>query len=180
MKMNIELNIDWFDGENYTINDAFKAEIISQLSEKAAEVIANNNFDQILKDAELIELKKEYKETINKLKEKERTQIVEMNENINKAIDVAYHKLMYGVAIKVDDWGQSNGETTVEQLIKDKIKRNVETIQKSIFDKIAREVQEQMKMSDYQLKTLIEKEVNKVKDENAKKIAEFVMKGISK
>lgn len=169
MKINVELNLNYIN-EDYSIDDAFKEELTSALYNKAVEVLAKNDLAQFVKDKEVSELKRMYENKLEELKLFSAGVEDKIKENVEKELIA----LLDAKAMKVTTWGQPVKEVTVKDIILEKMDLAFKDVEKLIV----KAVNDKMSYRQYDIDKIIEIEAKKLKDENAKKVAEFILKGI--
>lgn len=173
MKFNIEIEVeDIYEEDNLDI--IFKEQIKDGIAKKVADIIAKNDFNSFIKDEFLNDVKKEYENIIEDLK-KEKSQSLK---KIDDIINSQFTDFINGVAYKTNSWGEASKETTVGELIREKISDNFKNLNTTLENLISKVCKEKLSVYDYQIKEIIENEKKKVLDENAKKVAEFIIKGI--
>jgi len=173
MKFNIEIEIPYID-DDYSLDEAFKRELKHQLSIEAAKVVAKQNIFELNKTEEVLELKKIYDEEIQNLKQGENKK----REEALKVVSDLFDEIILGKAFVVNSWGKPQEETTVRGFIEREIDAKVGDIAKTLQKLVDGAVTAKMALSEHNIKSLVEVESKKVQNENAKKVAEFIVNGI--
>jgi len=173
MKFNIEVELEWIN-EEYTLDDAFKEEIARQAGIVAAQTLAKQDFLALNREENVKALELEYKETLTKLRQEE----YKKREEVMSKIEDVFADFIAGKAFKVNSWGQPEREYTVGEYIQERVATELKDINKIIDNLVSKHVNEKIKLSEYNIKNLVEATAKTVQNENAKAVAEFIVKGI--
>lgn len=172
MKFTVELELEGYE-EGYSINDELKSQLSYQIAVKLAEMVAKTELKAIDYDAEVKEAKKMLLDTVEDLRSKRTADIEELKNTVTSV----FNDFISGTAYRLNKWGQAEEQITVGEYIRDLISEHLEAKTTSLSKLVENKVDDAMKLTDWDMKKLIEIEANKARDANAKKVAEFIIKG---
>jgi hypothetical protein len=190
-KMNVTIDISLKDilMENYDnynengneIEYSFEKEILSEVKYQVSKNIVKNIVEKNL-------ITYDENEDIKNLKEVYNAKLLELSEktkNLEKILEDKANKflenMLKGIFVKVNSWGEVEKETTVENVIKEKIFNILENKGKieNIVNKMATNIiDEKLKLTKYELENIVNKYAQEIKQENIKKVTEFLINGI--
>lgn len=172
MKLNLEIELDDVN-EDYTLNDLFRDELKASLTKEVAKVLAKETLANAIRDEQVKELQKQLKEELDTLKREEhdkRKQVLNM-------IDDTFEDFLSGVAYKTNSFGEKTTETTVGEMLKERVEQRIVDFKQTTESLITKQIEQSIGMSDYSIKRLVGQAAKEAQNENAKKVAEFITKG---
>lgn len=173
MKVNLELDLSWVN-EDYTIDEVVKEEITRQVSILAGEIIAQQDFTRITRGEDFKAAQEAYNARIEELKSDANKQ----REAVFAKIDTAFADFLAGKAFSINSWGQPTKEYTVGEFIQDQIGLKIKDLDKTLERLVVKRVDEAMRLSERDIKALVDSKAKEIQNENAKAVAEFIVKGL--
>lgn len=173
MKFNVEIELDWVDDE-YTVDDAVKEELVRQTSLLAGEILAKQDFVRITQEEEFRAAQQAYNVMVDEL----RSDAQRQREAVLAKVDTVFADFLAGKAFSVNSWGQPTKEYTVGEFIQDQIELKIKDLDKTLAKFVEKEVSDKMRLTERGIRTLVEDKSKEIQNENAKAVAEFIVKGL--
>lgn len=173
MKFNVEIDLDWVN-EEYRIDDAVKEELVRQVSTLSGEILAKQDFARITQGEEFRAAQAAYNTMIAELKSDAQKQ----REAVLAKVDTVFADFLAGKAFSINSWGQPTKEYTVGEFIQDQIDLKIKDLDKTLAKYVEKEVSDKMRLTERGIRTLVEDKSKEIQNENAKAVAEFIVKGL--
>jgi len=172
MKINIELDLDFIE-EDYTINEAFKEELKHQISQQVAKILAEKKLVEFSYDEEAKKARKYFEEELSKIRAENQQKYKEMADKVKCEFD----EFISAMAYKHNRWGQQEKVSNVGEFIQEELKEFMKNKDNYLENLVKTKCENAMAIDRFDLEDLVKRESKKVQNENAKKVAEFIIKG---
>jgi len=173
MKFTVELDMsDYMDNEGF-YEDSLRKDVSRHIAEQLAGILAKEGIKLIDFDKEVKEAKELYESAVRDAKEKRLTDMALVDEKIGEV----FTEFLSGTAIITNKWGEPKETCTIGEYIRRRAEEILESKKTEIEKRITDAVVKRMKISEYEIEQLIERKSREIGNENAKKVAEFIMKG---
>jgi hypothetical protein len=172
MIINVELELEGYN-EDHSIDEELKAQLSHQIAKKLADMVAETELKAVDYDTEVMEAKKLLNDTVEELRSKRHKDVAKVEEKIS---DV-FSSFIAGTSYRLNPWGEAVEEITVGEHIRELVSKAIESKEKILSKLVEKEVKRVMELSEWDMERIIKNESDKVRDENAKKVAEFIVKG---
>ena len=185
-KINVTVDIDFkgivedarYDNITaYSLEEEVLNSVKYELSQKIVSNIVEKNLISYDKEEDIKKLKEVYKSKISELNEK----IKQAESTMETKVKEVLENMIKGTFVRTNSWGEIVEETTVENVIKEKLfelvksKSNIENTVEKMASKI---IDDTLKLKEYDLKIMVNKYKDEVMKENTKKVTEFLINGL--